>query len=133
MLIAHTLLRRCMCLMAQHVQAEPALTSFHTARQAIVGMLRGVYLARASTMAQHMQWLLEFDPLPVNQWDKPLSGGSIAYPLATVADPELPRPNEPLRQAPGHNGRECHAVPLRVICCFLVEILLGLDANLAAL
>jgi hypothetical protein len=58
-LIAHTLLRRCMRLMAQHVQVAPVRISFHTARHAIVGMLRGVHLARAGTVPQHLQWLLK--------------------------------------------------------------------------
>ena len=46
-LIAHTLLRRCMRLMAQHAQVEPVRISLHTARHALVGMLRGGHLARA--------------------------------------------------------------------------------------
>ena len=58
-LIAHTLLRRCMRLMAQHVQVEPVRISFHTARHAIVGALRGVHLARAGVVPQHLLWLME--------------------------------------------------------------------------
>lgn len=58
-LIAHTLLRRCMRLMAQHVQVEPVRMSFHTARHAIVGVLRSVHLARAGAIPQHLQWLMQ--------------------------------------------------------------------------
>ena len=58
-LIAHTLLRRCMRLMAQHAQVEPVRISFHTARHAIVGALRSVHLARAGAIPQHLQWLME--------------------------------------------------------------------------
>lgn len=58
-LIAHTLLRRCMRLMAEHVQVEPVRISFHTARHAIVGALRSVHLARAGTVPAHLQWLLD--------------------------------------------------------------------------
>ncbi|MCG2601856.1 MULTISPECIES: IS4 family transposase [Burkholderiales] len=58
-LIAHTLLRRCMRLMAQHVQVKPMRISFHTARHAIVGVLRSVHLARAGAIPQHLQWLLD--------------------------------------------------------------------------
>jgi hypothetical protein len=58
-LIAHTLLRRCMRLMAQHAKVEPVRISFHTARHAIVGVLRSVHLARVGVVAQHLQWLMD--------------------------------------------------------------------------
>ena len=57
-LIAHTLLRRCMRLMAQHAQVEPVRISFHTAHHAIVGVLRSVHLARSGAIPQHLQWLM---------------------------------------------------------------------------
>ena len=43
-LIAHTLLRRWMRLMAQHAKVEPARISFHTARHAIVAAINTVHL-----------------------------------------------------------------------------------------
>lgn len=58
-LFAHTLLRRCMRLMAQHAKVEPVRISFHTARHAIVGVLRSVHLARAGVVPQHLQWLID--------------------------------------------------------------------------
>ena len=58
-LIAHTLLRRWMRLMAQHAQVEPVRISFHTAQHAIVGAIHAVHLARAATLPQHLQRLLE--------------------------------------------------------------------------
>ena len=58
-LIAHTLLRRWMRLMAQHAQVEPVRISFHTAQHAIVGAIHSVHLARAGTLPQHLQRLLE--------------------------------------------------------------------------
>lgn len=58
-MIAHTLLRRCMRLMAQHAKVEPVRISFHTARHAIVGVLCSVHLARAGVVPQHMQWLMK--------------------------------------------------------------------------
>lgn len=58
-LIAHTLLRRWMRLMARHVGVAPTRISFHTARHAIVGALNTVHLARAGTLPQHLQRLLE--------------------------------------------------------------------------
>ena len=58
-LIAHTLLRRWMRLMAQHAGVEPTRISFHTAKHAIVGALNTVNLARAGTLPQHLQRLLE--------------------------------------------------------------------------
>lgn len=58
-LIAHTLLRRCMRLMAQHAKVEPVRISFHTARHAIVGVLRSVHLARAGVVPEHLQWLMK--------------------------------------------------------------------------
>lgn len=58
-LIAHTLLRRWMRLMAQHAGVEPTRISFHTAQHAIVGALNTVNLARAGTLPQHLQRLLE--------------------------------------------------------------------------
>jgi Transposase DDE domain/Insertion element 4 transposase N-terminal len=58
-LIAHTLLRRWMRLMAQHAGVGPARISFHTAQHAIVGALNTVHLARAGTLPQHLQRLLE--------------------------------------------------------------------------
>lgn len=58
-LIAHTLLRRWMRLMAQHAGVAPTRISFHTAQHAIVGALNTVHLARAGTLPQHLQRLLE--------------------------------------------------------------------------
>ena len=58
-LIAHTLLRRWMRLMARHVGVQPTRISFHTAQHAIVGTLRTVHLARAGTLPQHLQRLLD--------------------------------------------------------------------------
>lgn len=58
-LIAHTLLRRWMRLMAQHAGVEPTRISFHTARHAIIGVLNTVHLARAAALPQHLQRLLE--------------------------------------------------------------------------
>lgn len=58
-LIAHTLLRRFMRLMAQHAKVEPVRISFHTARHAIVGVLRSVHPARAGAVPQQLQGLLE--------------------------------------------------------------------------
>lgn len=58
-LIAHTLLRRWMRLMAQHAGVEPVRISFHTARHAIVGAINTVHLARAGTLPQHLQRLLD--------------------------------------------------------------------------
>ena len=58
-LIAHTLLRRWMRLMAQHVAVAPTRISFHTAQHAIVGAINAVHLARAGTLPQHLQRLLE--------------------------------------------------------------------------
>jgi hypothetical protein len=58
-LIAHTLLRRWMRLMAQHVKVEPVRISFHTAKHAIVSTLNTAHLARAGTLPQHLQQLLE--------------------------------------------------------------------------
>ncbi|GGH67017.1 hypothetical protein GCM10010975_36420 [Comamonas phosphati] len=57
--LAHTLLRRWMRLMAQHVKVEPLCISFHTAKHAIVAALNTVYLARAGALPQHLQRLLE--------------------------------------------------------------------------
>jgi hypothetical protein len=58
-LIAHSLLRRWMRLMAQHVGVAPTRISFHTAQHAIVGAINTVHLARAGTLPQHLQRLLE--------------------------------------------------------------------------
>lgn len=58
-LIAHTLLRRWMRLMADHVNIEPVRISFHTAKHAIVAALNSVHLARAGAVPQHLQLLLE--------------------------------------------------------------------------
>ncbi len=58
-LIAHTLLRRWMRLMAQHVAVEPARISFHTAKHAIVGALNTVHLARAGVLPAQLQRLLD--------------------------------------------------------------------------
>lgn len=58
-LIAHTLLRRCMRLMAQHAQVEPVRISFHTARHAIVGLLHSVHLARSGSLPQLLQGLMD--------------------------------------------------------------------------
>lgn len=51
-LIAHTLLRRWMRLMAQHAAVEPTRISFHTAKHAIVDALNAVHLARAGGVAR---------------------------------------------------------------------------------
>jgi hypothetical protein len=58
-LIAHTLLRRWMRLMAQHAGVAPTRISFHTAQHAIVGALNTVHMARAGALPQHLQRLLE--------------------------------------------------------------------------
>lgn len=58
-LIAHTLLRRWMRLMAQHVGVAPIRISFHTAQHAIVGVLHTAHLANAGTLPQQLQRLLE--------------------------------------------------------------------------
>lgn len=58
-LIAHTLLRRWMRLMAQHIEVEPLRISFHTARHAILGALSTVHLARAGSLPAHLQRLLD--------------------------------------------------------------------------
>ena len=58
-LIAHTLLRRWMRLMAQHAAVEPIRISFHTTRHAILGALSAVHLARAGSLPVHLQRLLE--------------------------------------------------------------------------
>lgn len=58
-LIAHTLLRRWMRLMAQHVGVEPIRISFHTAQHAIVGTLHAVHMDRAGTLPQLLQHLLD--------------------------------------------------------------------------
>ncbi len=58
-LIAHTLLRRWMRLMAQHVKVEPVRISFHTAKHAILAAITTVHLGRAGTLPQHLQMLLE--------------------------------------------------------------------------
>lgn len=59
-LIAHTLLRRCMRLMAQHVQVKPVRISFHTACHASVGMLRGVHLAQVPAKENARQGLTDW-------------------------------------------------------------------------
>ena len=56
---ARTLLRRWMRLIAQHAGVEPTRFSFHTAQHAIVVALNTVHLARAGTLPQHLQRLLE--------------------------------------------------------------------------
>ncbi|EER60915.1 transposase IS4 family protein [Acidovorax delafieldii 2AN] len=58
-LIAYTLLRRWMRLMAEHEGVEPTRISFHTARHAIVGAINTVHLARAGTVPALLQRLLE--------------------------------------------------------------------------
>ncbi|WP_234385111.1 IS4 family transposase, partial [Paracidovorax avenae] len=58
-LIAHTLLRRWMRLMARHVGVEPVRISFHTAQHAIVAAINTVALARAGTLPAHLQRLLD--------------------------------------------------------------------------
>lgn len=58
-LIAYTLLRRWMRLMAEHEGVAPTRISFHTARHAIVGAINTVHLARAGTLPVLLQWLLE--------------------------------------------------------------------------
>ena len=58
-LIAHTLLTRWMRLMAQHAKVDPVRISFHTAKHAIVTAINTVHLARAGTLPQHLQVLLE--------------------------------------------------------------------------
>jgi len=58
-LIAHTLLRHWMRLMAEHVGVEPVRISFHTAKHAIVGALNTVHLARAGALPLHLQQLLD--------------------------------------------------------------------------
>ena len=58
-LIAHTLLRRWMRLMAEHVGVAPVRISFHTAQHAIVTAINTVHLARAGTLPQHLQRLLD--------------------------------------------------------------------------
>jgi hypothetical protein len=58
-LIAHTLLRRWMRLMAQHVKVDPVRISFHTAQHAIIGVLRSVHLARAGALPAQLQHLLD--------------------------------------------------------------------------
>jgi hypothetical protein len=57
-LIAYTLLRRWMRLMAQHARVEPARISFHTARHAIVGAINTVHLARAGAVPELLLRLL---------------------------------------------------------------------------
>ncbi len=58
-LIAHTVLRRWMRLMAQHVKVEPVRISFHTAKHAIVAALNTARLARAGALPQQLRLLLE--------------------------------------------------------------------------
>lgn len=58
-LLAHTLLRRWMRLMAEHVGVAPLRISFHTAKHAIMGALNTVHLARAGTLPKHLQLLLD--------------------------------------------------------------------------
>ena len=58
-LIAYTLLRRWMRLMAEHEGVAPTRISFHTARHAIVGAINTVHLARAGTVPALLQRLLE--------------------------------------------------------------------------
>lgn len=58
-LIAHTLLRRWMRLMARHAAVEPTRISFHTAKHAIVGALNTVHLARAGVLPALLQRLLD--------------------------------------------------------------------------
>ncbi|MGN5824878.1 IS4 family transposase [Pseudomonas aeruginosa] len=58
-LIAYTLLRRWMRLMAAHEGVAPTRISFHTARHAIVGAINTVHLARSGTVPALLQRLLE--------------------------------------------------------------------------
>lgn len=58
-LIAHTLLRRWMRLMAQHAAVEPARISFHTTKHAIVAALNAVHLARAGVLPAQLRRLLD--------------------------------------------------------------------------
>lgn len=58
-LIAYTLLRRWMRLMAEHEGVAPTRISFHTARHAIVGAINTVHLARVGTVPALLQRLLE--------------------------------------------------------------------------
>ena len=58
-LIAYTLLRRWMRLMAEHEGVAPTRISFHTARHAIVGAINTVHLARAGSLPALLQRLLE--------------------------------------------------------------------------
>jgi hypothetical protein len=58
-LIAHTLLRRWMRLMAQHAKVDPVRISFHTAKHAVLTAINTVHLARAGTLPKHLQLLLE--------------------------------------------------------------------------
>lgn len=55
-LIAYTLLRRCMRLMAVHAGVEPQRISFHTAQYAILNLLQLASLQSAGTLPQ--QWAL---------------------------------------------------------------------------
>lgn len=57
-LLAYTLLRRWMRLMAEHEGVAPTRISFHTARHAIVGVINTVHLARAGTLPELLQRLL---------------------------------------------------------------------------
>lgn len=58
-LIAHTLQRRCMRLMAQHAQVQPVRIGFHTERHAIAGLLHSVYLARSGSLLQPLHGLMD--------------------------------------------------------------------------
>lgn len=58
-LIAHTLLRRWMRLMAEHAAVEPRRVSFHTAKHAIVGALNAAHLARAGVLPAQLRRLLD--------------------------------------------------------------------------
>lgn len=58
-LIAHTLLRRWMRLMAQHAKVQPVRISFHTAKHAVLTAINAVHLARAGTLPKHLKLLLE--------------------------------------------------------------------------
>lgn len=58
-LLAHTLLRRWMRLMAEHVGVAPLRISFHTAKHAIIGALNTVHMARAGTLPKHLRRLLD--------------------------------------------------------------------------
>jgi len=72
-LLAHTLLRRWMRLMAEHVGVPPLRISFHTAKHAIIGALNTVHLARAGTLPKHLQRLLDqarFFVLPPRRPDR---------------------------------------------------------------